>query len=192
MQMLPAGRNSRSNREPSASLPPSKPLSRKTGDGGFTLIELLVVIVIVGLLSSFVLFNLPAGTSSARDDAEQIAARLVLASREAVLSGESVGVVLSREGYRFVKRRKQHWQAFDLIPGGAFHPWPERLQVSLRMGGERQLLPRQAALNEGGSPLLYFTPSSESSAFSLSVQKDDMVLVVSCNQLSGIVVGRPG
>ena len=154
-------------------------------DEGFTLIEMMVVLVIVGLMASVVLLNLPSGKDEARASAEEIAARFSFAAKEAVLGGETVGVTISRRGYGFLKYRAGRWQPMTLIPDKAELFWPEGVTITLRLEGERKTLPRGTAAHE---PLLYFTPTGESLPFDLMVQKDGNTARISGDRTSHLQV----
>jgi len=174
--MLPIGKNNR-----------LRPKGRL--EDGFTLVELMVVLVIIGLMSSFVVFNLPASETSAQEDAEKIAAHFVAATREAVLSGETVGVTLTRSGYQFLRRRKGAWQSFEIVPSSVTHFWPEGGAVSLRLGGQRQVLPRAGTVRSAQAPFLVFAPTGESVPFELTLAKNGEIASVQSNYISQIKVG---
>ena len=157
-------------------------------DKGFTLVELMVVLVIVGLMSSFVFLNLPAGRSGAQEDAEQIAARLNLAAQQAVLRGETLGVVLTRGGYRFLQYRRGIWSAVALVPDHEDHDWPEGVEVTLRLGGERQPLPRELRSQAVQTPFLFFTPTGEGAPFLLAVYKGGEQVNISGNRMGEIML----
>ena len=159
-------------------------------DAGFTLIEIMVVIVVIGIMSSFVMLNLPDGTESLDEGTEKIAARFTVAAREAVLSGEAIGVSLTRSGYSFLRLRKGVWQNFTLILKQDLHTWPEGTLVTLRINGERQILPRVANTTKRRFPFLYFTPTGESGSFELSLAKLDDQKSISSNSFSQISVGN--
>ena len=142
-------------------------------DHGFTLMELMVVLVIMGLMSSFVILNLPTGNDDITEEAEHIAARFTLAAREAVLRGETVGIILTRDSYRFMRRSKGSWHALALIPGTQSYEWPERASITLFVEGERQLLPREISVGNQAVPRLYYTATSEASPFEITMARGD-------------------
>ena len=174
MLMSPAGKNKLSF------------LKRLRANEGFTLIEMMVVIVIIGLMTSFVVINLPGGASTVQEDADRVAARFTYAAREAVLSGETIGVQLTRIGYKFMNRRRGSWRDMELIPGDIDIVWPEDLEVSLRLRGERQVLPRTKAAADGQAPFLYFTPTGESVRFELALNKLGRSASISGNTLGEV------
>lgn len=72
--------------------------------GGFTLVELLVVVTLMGLVSGAVILALPDRATPLRRDAERFAARLQQARDEAVLTGRTIEVSVSADGYAFAAR----------------------------------------------------------------------------------------
>lgn len=173
--MLPTGRN--------------KFLRSCRADSGFTLIEVMVVIVIIGLMSSLVLLNMPASEKTAREQAEELAARLTLAARSAVLSGETVGVTLTSEGYGFLRRRASGWKPYSLIADKPWHDWADRSQVRLTLEGEAVKLPRR---RPDAAPLLYFTTTGDSPAFSVTLYSGGENATISKDGTGSIMVSDEG
>lgn len=169
--MLPTGRN--------------KFLRSCRADSGFTLIEVMIVIVIIGLMSSLVLLNMPASEKTAREQAEELAARLTLASQSAVLSGETVGVTLTNDGYGFLRRRATGWEAHTLIPEKPWIDWVDRSQVRLTLDGEAVKLPRRG---RNAKPILYFTTTGDSPAFSITLYSGGEHAIVSTDSTGAIMV----
>lgn len=70
-------------------------------ESGFTLTELLVVIAIMAVLASAVLLSAPDAHSSLLTEVERFGARLLRAKEEAILSGRTIEVHVSTDGYGF-------------------------------------------------------------------------------------------
>ncbi|MGQ4658973.1 GspH/FimT family pseudopilin [Lysobacter sp. F6437] len=116
---------------------------------GFTLVELMVVLVIVGLMGVAVVLTAPGDANSLSREADTLAARLVRAQEEAILTTRVVQVVVDAHGYSFHRQSFGEWQPLD---EGPFEPiaWAEgttamldgkREQVSFRFeptGGGRE------------------------------------------------------
>ena len=150
--------------------------------------ELMVVLVIVGLMSSFVILNLPSGKDDISEEAEHIAARFTLAAREAVYRGETVGVELTRGGYRFKRHSKGSWHALALVPGTQSYDWPEDARVTLFMGGERQPLPRDGSIGPQSTPRLYYTATSEASAFQITIARGEDRATIKGTRTSKVIL----
>jgi len=92
---------------------------------GFTLIELLIVMVLIGVIMGMAMLSM--GTADPRDQQKTEAERLVklldLASQEAIVRGEVIGLELFGQGYRFavVKNNKWSEESTDMVfrPRGA-------------------------------------------------------------------------
>ncbi len=82
---------------------------------GFTLVELLVVVVIIGVVLASVRLGLGGAGAERQLDAE--AQRLVqllrLVGDEALLTGRDYGVVVTGQGYHFVRYGDGDWQSLQ-------------------------------------------------------------------------------
>ena len=128
---------------------------------GFTLVELMVVLVIVGLMGVAVVLTAPGDANTLSREADTLAARLVRAQEEAILTTRAVQVVVDARGYSFHRQSFGQWEALD---EGPFEPvaWAEgttavldgdREQVSFRFeptGGGRE---EQVRLARNGQQL---------------------------------------
>lgn len=82
---------------------------------GFTLLELLVVIVIIGIVSSFALLStgLVSHDQPINKESQRLLALLQMASEESVLKSEELGLMVSTDGYHFVRYDQNAWQPMD-------------------------------------------------------------------------------
>lgn len=104
------------------------------GERGFTLVEVLVVLVIVGLMTSLVLFNAPAAELSLTDEAERFGARLLRAREEALLTNRVVEVRVTSEGYEFGTRRGAQRLTLSAAPFAA-GAWSNATTVTVASDG---------------------------------------------------------
>jgi general secretion pathway protein H len=86
---------------------------------GFTLVEMMVVIFLLGLASAAVILTLPDGDSTARTEAERMAARVAAARDEAVLQSRPIAFWTRASGYGFERRTDGRWQPHPAKPFGA-------------------------------------------------------------------------
>lgn len=77
---------------------------RRARTAGLTLVELMIVLVILGLAATAVIMTLPDPRPSLAAEAEVLAARLVRAREEAVLTNRTIEVTLDETGYAFRRR----------------------------------------------------------------------------------------
>jgi len=124
-------------------------LRRGRACAGFTLVELMVVLVIVGLMGVAVVLTAPGDADTLTREADTLAARLLRAQEEAILTTRAVQVVVDTQGYSFERQDFGQWQP---LHEGPFEPvaWAEdttallddrREQVSFRFeptGGGRE------------------------------------------------------
>lgn len=101
----------------------------KHGSAGFTLVELMIVLAIMGLAAAAVVLTLPDGGSSARSEADRLAARLAAVRDLAVVEGRGTAAIFSPSGYGFERRVSGQWQVLD---GRAFahRAWPATVQFA--------------------------------------------------------------
>jgi len=98
---------------------------------GFTLIELMIVIAIIGMAASAVILTGFGGPPAARQAAEVLAARVVMARDLAIASGADTALVIEVDGYRFEQRGDgAFWQP---VAGG--DRWPENMVVTAEIEG---------------------------------------------------------
>lgn len=103
---------------------------------GFTLVELMVVLVIVGLMGVAVVLTAPGDGNTLSREADTLAARLVRAQEEAILTTRAVQVVVDARGYAFARQSFGQWQPLD---EGPFEPeaWAEGTTAVLDGDRER-------------------------------------------------------
>ena len=149
---------------------------------GFSLIEILVVVFIVGIIASMASLvisgNDPAEQLS--DSAANMTALMTLASEEATLTGEALGLTLVPavlgESWQY------HWQRLrDAEWTPALEPFQLRqftpdIRVSLQVSGQLYDWSQAAGLDNSKSeqvqPTLVFYPSGEVLPFILTLTSD--------------------
>lgn len=85
---------------------------------GFTLVELMVVLVILGLAGVAVVLTAPGDGRRLALEADTLAARLVRAQEEAILTTRAVQVMVDAGGYTFARQDFGDWQPLDDGPFG--------------------------------------------------------------------------
>lgn len=79
---------------------------------GFTLLELLIVIVIIGIILTFATLSIHQAGPAAQmaETSQRLAAVLTLASQEAILQGQEIGIYFNKTSYQFYRLEMEKWQ----------------------------------------------------------------------------------
>jgi len=103
---------------------------------GFTLIEILVVVVIIGLMAgAMVMIGSDNRAEIARDEIEQLNAKVKLALEEAQLHGVEFGLVVTEQDYRFVTFGTDRWTPVSDDKAYQRHLLPEGFELALEIEG---------------------------------------------------------
>jgi len=107
---------------------------------GFTLLELLVVIVIIGIILTFATLSIHQSDTKSQitEAAQRLAAVLTLASQEAILQGQEMGVYFEQTGYRFYRLENDAWQIQEDIMRP--YVFQSCIEAQLQVEGETVIL----------------------------------------------------
>jgi general secretion pathway protein H len=142
---------------------------------GFTLVELMVVIFIIGLATTAVVITARAPDRGARDEAEQLAARIAALRDHAILQSRTMAVWVRPSGYGFETRSAGSWTPLSQAPF-ATESW--RNGTAVQMGGARQM---RVAFDSTGLP---------SNAASIGIRRGDAVVTVNLAATGDVRVAR--
>ncbi|MGB5440347.1 MAG: type II secretion system minor pseudopilin GspH [Gammaproteobacteria bacterium] len=142
---------------------------------GFTLIELMVVIVLIGIIFTFAVLSL--GGDDVAELMEQETRRLVtlldMASDEAIIRGEELGMHFTDDGYTFLVLGNAGWEAPQDDVLLKSHTLPAGIELRLEVEGELPLLGARDAEEEDEDdslvPQVYILSSGEMTPFTLSL-----------------------
>ena len=142
---------------------------------GFTLVELMVVIFIIGIASAAVVMTAGAPDRGARDEAEQLAARIAALRDHAILQSRTMAVWVRPSGYGFETRAAGEWKPLTETPF-ATSDW--RRGTNVQMGGARQI---RVTFDSTGLP---------SNAASIGIKRGDAVVTVDLAATGDVRVAR--
>lgn len=162
-------------------------------NAGFTLLEVMVVIFIMAILTSLALLATGDGERGDRElrrEAERLAITMELASEDAILRSLELGLVINREGYRFVVLENNEWLNY----GGANqalrpHQLPEGVDVIIESEGFEAELAKE---DDTTAPQIIFLSSGEQTPFVLRLGRvNEPPLVVLEGDAAGNIEQRP-
>lgn len=112
------------------------------------MVELMVVVFLISLAATFILLTAPPGKLPERAEAERLAGMLEQISARAVVSGQSLGLILEEGGYVAALRTPDGWT-----------PEP----------ATRRVLPRDVELHDPRAGELFFESKARSGAVSTPI-----------------------
>ncbi len=106
---------------------------------GFTLVELMVVIFIVGLASAAVVMTAASSDRGARNEAEQLAARIAALRDHAILQSRGMAVWVRPSGYGFDARGDGVWRPLTQAPFASTN-WKRGTVAQIGNGGQLRVV----------------------------------------------------
>lgn len=157
---------------------------------GVSLVEILVVLMIAAMVAGVVVMSAPPLRSDARDESERFAARLAMAAEQAVTKGETVGLTIAEDGYRFYRYSRGEWRAFEgsFADRGAF---PPDLAVEFKRDESAEKnMPSETKkeTEESPQPDIFFSPTGETTPFEVAFQERGLRVSVVLNGAGAVEV----
>lgn len=78
---------------------------------GFTLIELLVVIVLLGIVTSFAVLSMGAGSAERKmeEEAKRLHALIKLVREESIIQAKEIAMEINKQEYNFLEYKDKKW-----------------------------------------------------------------------------------
>ncbi len=131
-------------------------------DRGFSLVEVMIVVAIIGLMAGAVVLSLPSESRNVQQAMSRTERAFVALSRDSVLSGRVVGLVLNRGGFETVQLTDDGWALDNSTLKFDARRWEPLSLTSLEVDGVEVSI---AAT--GLEPQIWFLPTGEHPAFEL-------------------------
>jgi general secretion pathway protein H len=150
----------------------------------FTLIELLVVILIIGIIINLAVVSMRSESPSdlLRTEAKRLSSLIGLASEEALLRSELIGVLVEEDSYRFVRREADSWLP---IEENLFRQRKLPEAISFRLLSENPV--PKALKEEKQTPDIVLLSSGEMTPFELKISSQ---LTEDFFRLTGVETGE--
>lgn len=137
---------------------------------GFTLLEMLVVMIVIGVILSITTLTVGDGglTKQVEHEAQRLAAVLKLASEQAIIQAEEIGISFDATGYRFYQLQGQTWQ---LLQEEVFRPYTFHINISVKLLIDGITPPTSACTEITCAPIppLLFFSSGEITPYELTI-----------------------
>lgn len=135
----------------------SEALTKTDKESGFTLVEILAVLVIIGLISGIVAFNLPSPKTATQTQAETLTRQLNALSQNGLISGEIQAFGVSEKGYSLYRYDGERFTSVATMD------WTENVKIALRRNDTKTKVPEEI------SPQILFEPTQISTPFILDL-----------------------
>lgn len=157
---------------------------------GVTLVELLVVLAIIAMIASVVVISAPPPRSSVQNESEKLAARVDYAAGRAITAGETIGLEISESGYRFLKYDRGQWSEMT-FPQFSAQQFPNDLAIEVKVeeiAKRNEPQERNREKNEKPEPEIRFTPTGETTPFSVTFKTQRQNVSVSLDEAGAVSV----
>jgi general secretion pathway protein H len=153
----------------------------------FTLIELMVVIVIISIVLTFTTLSIGDGGKqrTLQREAERFAALLTLASEQATMQAQELGVSLGTTQYQFWQLQQRDWQPLPNDELLRLRTLPAGMVLTVEIEGEKAELSQLA--DQVKQPVLMILSSGEMTPFVIKfrMETDETPAYVVRGELTG-------
>lgn len=132
-------------------------------EAGFSLVEVLVVVVLIGLMSTVVVLNLPHQPQGPEREAQALAARLRMAAEDSITTGRLLGARVGFADAGFYRLREGQWQPLEGDRMLAPLSWPAGTVVHLARPAD--------SANSAEAPAILFDPLGGVTPFAIVLER---------------------
>lgn len=147
---------------------------RPKQSAGFSLVEVLVVLVIIGLMASVVVMNLPPTKPVILKDVDAMLRHFNQSARASVMTNTPFGVILLPDGYAVVQYKDGAWRS---VQKHSYSQTPPP-KINLRVNGQVVDLGKARALD---IPVIRFSPTGIATEYDLELQTNKTELHIRGN-----------
>ena len=137
---------------------------------GFTLIELLVVIVLLGIVTSFAVISMGAGSSERKmeEEAKRLHALIKLVREESIIQAKEIAMEIDKQEYRFLEYKEKKWIPLE---SKVFHA--RSIAEELEFKVETDIKSKIFESKKQKYLRLYFLSSGEQTPFEMKLKVKD-------------------
>lgn len=159
---------------------------------GFTLLELLVVLLIIGITLSFAVLsvNNRSREQTLGAEAQRFAARLTLASQEAVLHSREMALQLTGDGYEFLVLDQNEWRTLEDDDVLRPRRLPAGIRMQLTLEGEDVAQNQSEDDDEQAAPRVYLLSSGEITPFAAQLLDDEHRYSITATATGKVELGQ--
>ncbi|MEW6353107.1 MAG: type II secretion system minor pseudopilin GspH [Pseudomonadota bacterium] len=161
---------------------------------GFTLLELLVVVLIIGITLSFAVLSINnrSRAQTLGEEAQRFAARLTLASQEAVLNSREMALQLTDDGYEFLVLDQNEWRTLENDEVLRPRRLPEGIRLQLTLEGADVAQDQSEGDDEQAAPRVYLLSSGEITPFAAQLLDDEHRYSVTATATGKVELAQAG
>ena len=144
--------------------------------------------LIAAIAAGVVVLNMPPPVGKARTEADRFAARLAMASEQAIMTGTVIGLELEPSGYEFFEYDRGGWRPLDAEAfGGGLFPPDIAVDFTLPEPARRNEEPREERRDEDvPTPNVFFSPTGETTALDINFRSRRALLALSLDNTGNL------
>lgn len=147
-------------------------MQRWRSDKGFSLVEVMVVVAIIGLMTSAAVLMVPTNDDRLQDMLARTGRLMVAIERQAVMSGQVMGVRFAQDGLALLVMSDNGWVPSDAVLNADASRFAGARLQALTVDGAAVDFMVDGPNGGGHQAHVYFLPTGEKPAFTLTLTQD--------------------